>query len=131
MREGDARATRATSGREPGKRTLTEQLAPRPSGGDPLPADVRAPFETAFGTDFASVRVHRGAHVDALGARAYAQGEDLHFAPGAYDPTSASGRELIGHELGHVVQQRAGRVAAPARRQRAGPRRRRARARSR
>ncbi|MBK9034966.1 MAG: DUF4157 domain-containing protein [Myxococcales bacterium] len=33
------------------------------------------------------------------------------MAPGQYDPESQAGRELIGHELAHVVQQRQGRVA--------------------
>ncbi len=40
-------------------------------------------------------------------------GQDLHFAPGKYSPASSHGQELIGHELAHVVQQRAGRVAVP------------------
>jgi hypothetical protein len=48
-----------------------------------------------------------------MGAEAYAQGNELHFAPGKYDPDSTAGRELIGHELAHVVQQRQGRVDAP------------------
>lgn len=83
------------------------------TGGAPLADHVRAPMEASFGADFRGVRVHQGGNATALGAVAYAQGEDLHFAPGAYDPGSTAGRELIGHELAHVVQQREGRVAAP------------------
>ena len=45
-----------------------------------------------------------------VGALAYAQGSDIHFAPGQYDPGSQSGQELLGHELTHVVQQRQGEV---------------------
>ncbi|MFN6947166.1 MAG: DUF4157 domain-containing protein, partial [Cytophagaceae bacterium] len=41
---------------------------------------------------------------------AYAQGNDIHFAPGQYNPETQSGQELLGHELTHVVQQRQGRV---------------------
>jgi hypothetical protein len=45
-----------------------------------------------------------------MGALAYTQGNDVHFAPGQYNPESSKGQELIGHELTHVVQQRQGRV---------------------
>lgn len=84
-----------------------------PAGaGDKLPDELRAKMERAFSADFSGVRVHQGGHVAALGALAYAQGEELHFAPGHYDPHSQRGQELIGHELAHVMQQRAGRVAA-------------------
>jgi len=47
-----------------------------------------------------------------LGALAYAQGNEVHFAPGQFKPDNQAGQELIGHELAHVVQQRAGRVKA-------------------
>lgn len=46
-----------------------------------------------------------------VGALAYAQGSDIHFAPGQYDPNSKSGQELLAHELTHVQQQQSeGRV---------------------
>lgn len=45
-----------------------------------------------------------------LGANALTRGDTVHFAPGKFDPTSDRGRELIGHELAHVAQQRQGRV---------------------
>jgi len=87
------------------------------SGGTPLPQQVRLSMQQTHGADFSSVRVHQGFGSDpagvearAMGAQAYARGDDLHFAPGAYDPHSAQGQKLLGHELTHVVQQRAGRV---------------------
>ncbi len=116
------------SGGTPGKRTLTQGLpvqrradpgpqAQRPAtpsdGGAPLPGTVRGKMEASFGVDFSSVRVHEGTSAPALGAVALTQGNDIHFAPGQYDPTSARGQELLGHELTHVVQQRANRVALP------------------
>lgn len=101
----------------PGRRTLTEALPPRPGAstgpGTALPGPVQAKMQTAFGADLSSVRVHVGGEASQLGAKAYAQGDNLHFAPGAYAPDTQAGQELIGHELAHVVQQRAGRVAAP------------------
>jgi hypothetical protein len=87
------------------------QLPPA-GGGAALPADVRGKMEGAFGADFSQVRVHEGAHVGQLGALAYTQGTDIHFAPGHYQPASQAGQELLGHELTHVVQQSQGRVAA-------------------
>src|SRR5262249_35000388 len=83
-------------------------------GGRALDPGVQRSMEGSFGADFSSVRVHEGGHVPAIGALAYTQGADLHFAPGQYDPGSSRGRELIGHELAHVVQQAEGRVTAPA-----------------
>jgi hypothetical protein len=80
-------------------------------GGTPLPAAVRAKVEAAFDTDFSAVRVHQDEQAAAAGAVAYAHGDDLHFQPGAYDPSSAAGQELLGHELTHVVQQRNGQVS--------------------
>lgn len=82
-------------------------------GGSSLPADVQMKMESSFDADFSDVRVHEGAQASQMGALAYAQGTDLHFAPGQYNPGTSSGDALIGHELAHVQQQRAGRVSTP------------------
>ena len=80
------------------------------SGG--MPASVQAKMETAFGSDFSNVQIHaNSSDATAMGALAYTQGTDIHFAPGQYDPGSSAGQELLGHELAHVVQQSEGRVA--------------------
>lgn len=92
---------------------LCSEPLPGPGGGESLPAPVQAKMEDAMGTDFGDVRVHVDDGPARLGATAYASGNDLHFAPGTYDPSSHAGQALIGHELVHVVQQRAGRVALP------------------
>lgn len=83
------------------------------SGGWPLPRDVQAKMEAAFGANFSDVRVHVGPEASAIGAIAFTWGSDLHFAPGQYNPHTPQGQFLLGHELAHVVQQRAGRVANP------------------
>jgi hypothetical protein len=92
---------------------LCSEPLPGPGGGDALPAPVQAKMEDAMGADFGAVRVHVDDGPARLGAAAYASGSDLHFAPGTYDPSSQAGQALIGHELVHVVQQRAGRTAMP------------------
>jgi hypothetical protein len=82
------------------------------SAGIPLPEDVRRRMERAFGADFSEVRIHEAdAAATAVGAKAFTQGSEIHFAPGEYDPGSTLGLELLGHELAHVVQQAQGRVA--------------------
>jgi hypothetical protein len=83
------------------------------SGGQPLPQAVLAKMEAAFGADFSAVRVHVGPQAPRIGAVAFTMGNDLYFAPGRFQPDSAQGQQLIGHELAHVIQQRQGRVRAP------------------
>lgn len=83
----------------------------RSSGGaNKMPENVQAKMESAFQTDFSDVNIHVGSQASDVGALAYAQGNDIHFAQGKFDPQSQSGQELLGHELAHVVQQRQGRV---------------------
>jgi Domain of unknown function (DUF4157) len=79
-------------------------------GGSKMPEDVQAKMESAFQADFSDVNIHVGSQASDVGALAYAQGNDIHFAQGKFDPNSQSGQELLGHELAHVVQQRQGRV---------------------
>lgn len=83
------------------------------AGGLPLPSDVRTKMETALGGDFSDVRVHVGHEATALGAIAYTWGTNIHFAPGQYNPHTIQGQKLLGHELWHVLQQKAGRVRNP------------------
>jgi hypothetical protein len=85
---------------------------PRGSG-QPLPESVQKKMEVFFNTSFADVRVHVGHEASSIGALAFTHGTDLYFAPGQYNPQSAQGQQLLGHELTHVLQQRAGRVRNP------------------
>jgi hypothetical protein len=77
--------------------------------GQPLDRGVRAQMEPAFGTGFHHVRVHTGMEADrlnrAVNARAFTTGRDIFFRTGEYSPHSYGGRELLAHELTHVVQQ--------------------------
>ncbi|GAB1533024.1 MULTISPECIES: DUF4157 domain-containing protein [Brevibacillus] len=83
------------------------------SSGRSLPDSVQAKMENAFHTDFSDVQIHPESSVAShIGAVAFAQGNDIHFAPGTYQPETQSGQQLLGHELTHVVQQRQGRVKA-------------------
>ncbi|MCG8529713.1 MAG: DUF4157 domain-containing protein [Desulfovibrionales bacterium] len=76
-----------------------------------MPDGVKTGMESAFNADFSGVRVHSASPTaPEVGALAYTQGNDIHFAPGQFRPQTPGGRELLGHELAHVVQQSQGRV---------------------
>ena len=65
----------------------------------------------SFGLRLDNLRIRTNSErAVALGARAFARGDQIDFAPGAFDPSTAEGWRIIGHELAHVVQQRLGRV---------------------
>ena len=90
------------------------------SGGQPLPESVQAFFEPRFGHDFSQVSVHadaqaaESAHV--LNARAFTVGWDMVFGSRQYAPETAEGKQLLAHELTHVVQQTSSRgIAKPIR----------------
>jgi len=78
-------------------------------GGEALDSGARIQMESAFGADFSGVRVHTDTRADTLNrelnAHAFTTGQDIFFRQGAYNPGSSSGRELLAHELTHVVQQ--------------------------
>lgn len=78
-------------------------------GGEGLPADLRGSFEESLGVRLGGVRVHTdGASAeaaDALGARAFARGNDIHMGAGEYRPDDPYGQHLLAHEVAHTVQQ--------------------------
>jgi len=82
------------------------------SSGMALPTTLMRKFESSLGADLSSVRVHTEsasqAATDAVGARAYAVGNDIHFAAGQYNPSSSAGEHLLAHEVAHTVQQSGG-----------------------
>jgi hypothetical protein len=88
---------------------LEERIQQARSEGQALDSRVRGRMESAFGADFSAVQVHAGPTAQGLNrelnARAFTTGQDIFFARGEYNPGSSGGRELIAHELTHVVQQ--------------------------
>ena len=118
----------------PGRTSLASKIYPiqlrsgpaSPSSGadrnaSGMPPQVQGQMEQAFGTDFSGVRIHESSpSAESMGALAYTQGSDIHFQPGLYQPGSEQGKELLGHELAHVVQQSEGRVATPSQAKQAG-----------
>lgn len=88
----------------------TEQSIQSLSGrGSALPDSVRSFMEPRFGADFSTVRVHTDAHAHGLArsvnAQAFTVGRNVVFGAGHYAPHTESGKQLLAHELTHVLQQ--------------------------
>jgi hypothetical protein len=68
-------------------------------------------MESRFGHDFSQVRVHKDGlaaeSAQAVNALAYTVGNHITFDVGQYRPYTQSGRQLMAHELVHVMQQSA------------------------
>jgi hypothetical protein len=86
------------------------------TGGTPLDQTTSARMGAAFGADFSSVRVHRGAESDALnrslGARAFTTGSHVFLGSDAPTPGTTQGDHLLAHELTHTIQQGGATTAA-------------------
>jgi hypothetical protein len=74
-------------------------------------------MEPRFGQDFSHVQVHADARAAAsaraVEASAYTVGSHVVLGPGASHPDSGAGRQLLAHELAHVVQQGAAEPSGP------------------
>jgi hypothetical protein len=79
------------------------------SPGQLLDPATRAFMEPRFGHDFTKVRVHTDGRAAesarSVSALAYTVGSHVVFAPGQYQPVTATGQRLLAHELAHVAQQ--------------------------
>ncbi|MCG7755868.1 MAG: DUF4157 domain-containing protein, partial [Nitrosomonas sp.] len=81
---------------------LKEQSSAKPNNTG-LPDNLKSGIENLSGLSMDSVRVHYNSSQPAqLNALAYAQGTDIHVAPGQ--------EQHLPHEAWHVVQQAQGRV---------------------
>lgn len=81
-----------------------------------LPSGLREEFAAHFGADFDDIGVAPTAAASAVtasGADAVTVSGAIAFGDTAYQPESGWGRELIAHELAHVVQQRGGTGGPP------------------
>ncbi|WEF32942.1 eCIS core domain-containing protein [Pseudoduganella chitinolytica] len=98
----------AASPRQVAQRQLATDLfgaaAIGPANRTGLPDPLKQGIEALSGVALDSVRVHYNSTSPAqLGAHAYAQGQDIHLAPGQ--------ERHLPHEAWHIVQQAQGRVA--------------------
>ena len=93
-----------------GSSNLSRQIQSMKGGGQPLSDATRSFFEPRFGANFERVRIHSDSNsaemARSINAKAFTSGSDIVFNRGQYAPESDSGKELLAHELTHVVQQR-------------------------
>ena len=79
------------------------------SGGRSLDKSTRSFMESRFGYDFGNVQIHNDslAHKSSkdINALAYTHRNHVVFGAGQYQPNTNSGKQLLAHELAHVVQQ--------------------------
>jgi hypothetical protein len=85
------------------------RLAAMRAGGGPLPKSTREFMEQRFGADFGGVHLHTGSESAQLNreisAEAFTRGQDIYLGEGKEDVESSAGKQLLAHELTHVIQQ--------------------------
>ncbi len=90
--------------------TAISRLLGRQNQGRPLDAATMMAMQQGLGADLSDVRIHDDAEAqaaaDTINAKAFTQGSDVYLSKDAPPPQSLEGRDLIAHELAHVVQQR-------------------------
>ncbi len=101
---GNSMIRRKTEGAATSPATVSQAFR---GPGRNLDLATRARFEPGSGLDLSPVRIHTDGHAAAtarsIGARAYAVGNNIGFADGAYNPGTRQGQRLLAHELGHVA----------------------------
>jgi hypothetical protein len=90
-------------------RTAPAAPATAESFGQMLPLNLRNEMEESLNADLSVVRIHVGSAPDVVtrfhDAEAFTSGRDIYFRAGRYSPHSTEGRQLIAHEVIHVLQQ--------------------------
>lgn len=81
------------------------------SAGQPLDTHTRNFMESRFGYDFADVQIHNDSSAfqscSEINALAYTNHNHIVFGKNQFQPDTNSGKQLLAHELTHVIQQRA------------------------
>jgi Domain of unknown function (DUF4157) len=89
--------------------SLSGRIESTAGKGKPLTAKTQRDMGSSFGTDFSTVNIHTGEDAvqmnKELNAQAFTHGSDIYFNQGKYDPQTTTGKQLLAHELTHVVQQ--------------------------
>jgi hypothetical protein len=80
----------------------------------PFPRSIRNEIGLFFGIDASRLRLGIRPGLEALGVAAVASRSEVYFSEPRFDPSSAAGRFLLGHEIAHVVQSRNGALQAHA-----------------
>lgn len=105
------KAVSASESFEPGADFASRLAATRGSGSS-LSGPTLDFMQRRFCADFRDVRLHTGEDSGqlnrAIGAQAFTQGRDIYLANGKENIDSSAGRQLLAHEMVHIVQQSGG-----------------------
>lgn len=89
---------------------LSSRIEGSKGKGSRLPNNTLREMNNSFGVDFSHVSIHTDDEAKQmsreLSAQAFTYGSDVYFNSGKYDTNSLAGKELLAHELTHVVQQK-------------------------
>ncbi len=89
--------------------SVSNQIQSTKGSGNAMHETTKSFMESRFGTDFSNVNIHTGNDAsqlsNQLNAQAFTVGNDIYFNEGKYVPESKEGKQLLAHELAHVVQQ--------------------------
>ena len=89
--------------------SLESKLQSSKGGGSPMANTTQNQMESGFGANFSKVRIHNDSNAvqmnKELGSQAFANGNDVYFNEGKYNPDSQDGKHLLAHELTHTIQQ--------------------------
>jgi hypothetical protein len=89
--------------------SLSSSIQNSRGNGSLMDNNTQSFMENRMGADFSSVKIHTGKEAvqmnKELNAQAFTVGSDVYFNEGKYQPHSSEGKQLLAHELTHVVQQ--------------------------
>jgi len=88
---------------------VSSQIENSAGKGKKLPSKTQKEMSSSFGYDFKDVNVHNDSEAaemnKELNAQAFTHGKDIYFNQGKFNPEESQGKNLLAHELTHVVQQ--------------------------
>ena len=91
---------------------LRNNIASTKGTGSKLDDNTELFMSRSFGVDLGNVKVHTDSAAAqmsrSINARAFTTGNDIYFNQGEYNPHSSQGKQVLAHELAHVVQQSTG-----------------------
>jgi len=88
---------------------LSSKIENASGKGNKLKAKTLREMNRSFGADFGNVHIHTDNEAATLnkelGAQAFTHGNDIYFNNGKYNDDTIDGKQLLAHELTHVIQQ--------------------------
>jgi hypothetical protein len=88
---------------------LSKSIQDKIGHGQPLQENILKEMNKQFQVDFSAVIIHTDDEsnqlCEELHAQAFTVGKDIFFKSGKYNPATVEGKQLLVHELTHVLQQ--------------------------